>query len=143
MGDRWTILYDADCGFCRWSLDKILKRDRDRRLRPVPLQAPEADRLLPGMSDATKRASWHLVSPDGRVWSAGAAAAPMARLLPRGAPIARLAETFPRLTERLYRWVADNRDKLGRRLGDEACSVDPSKARTPEADQPPSAPSNS
>jgi predicted DCC family thiol-disulfide oxidoreductase YuxK len=125
----WTILYDADCGFCRWSLDKILKRDRNRRLRPVPLQSAEADELLLGMSDEDKRASWHLVAPDGRVWSAGDAAAPMARLLPSGAPVAFLADTFPGLTNRIYRWVANNRDRLGSRLGEQACAVDPSHPR--------------
>jgi predicted DCC family thiol-disulfide oxidoreductase YuxK len=129
MEDRWTIIYDADCGFCRWSLDKLLARDRDGRLRPLALQNAEADGLLPGMSEETKRASWHLVSPDAHVWSACAAAAPLARLLPKGAPVAFLAETFPGLTERIYRWVANNRDCLGRRLGEQACAVDPSRPR--------------
>jgi predicted DCC family thiol-disulfide oxidoreductase YuxK len=128
--EQWTVLYDADCGFCRWSLAKILKRDRSKRLRPIPLQSAEANDLLPGMSDEDRRASWHLVAPDGRIWSAGAAAAPMARLLPKGAPVAFLAETFPRLTERVYRWVANNRDRLGKRLGEDACAVDPSRSRS-------------
>lgn len=127
MSDRWTLVYDADCGFCRWSLAKILRRDRDKRLRVVPLQSPESDQLLPAMSREEKYASWHLVSPDGRVWSSGAAAEPLARLLPGGAPVAFLARTFPKTTNRIYRWVADHRDTLGRRLGEKACSVDPSR----------------
>jgi predicted DCC family thiol-disulfide oxidoreductase YuxK len=129
VDERWVILYDADCGFCRWSLDKLLAWDRDERLRPVALQSDEADALLPEMDDGTKMASWHLVAPDGRAWSAGAAAAPIARLLPRGAPVAFLAETFPGITSRIYRWVADNRDRLGRRLGEKACAVDPARNR--------------
>ena len=71
-----TVLYDQDCGFCRWSMAKILAWDRRGALRPVALQGPEADRLLPGMDPETKMASWHLLGPDGRVHSAGAAAAP-------------------------------------------------------------------
>jgi len=41
-----VLLYDEDCGFCRWSLDKILAWDRAERVRPVPIQSEEASRLL-------------------------------------------------------------------------------------------------
>jgi predicted DCC family thiol-disulfide oxidoreductase YuxK len=109
-----VILYDADCGFCLWSLDKVLALDRRGRLRPVALQDPEADALLPGMEQETKMASWHLVRPDGSAHSGGAALPPLLRLLPGGGPLAVLAERFPRATERGYRWVAENRDRLGR-----------------------------
>jgi predicted DCC family thiol-disulfide oxidoreductase YuxK len=112
--ERWTLLYDRDCGFCRWALAKVLAWDRGRRLRPVPLQDPEADELLGAMSAEAKLASWRLVAPDGGVTSAGAAAAPLLRLLPGGGPLAALAERFPRLTERAYRWVADHRSVLAR-----------------------------
>lgn len=125
----WAILYDADCGFCRWSLDRILAWDRSGRLRPVPLQSPEAAALLPGMTEEDRMASWHLVAADGRIWSGGDATAPIARLLPAGAPVAFLAEAFPGVTRRLYRWVADNRDRLGRRLGEKVCAVDPERRR--------------
>ena len=109
------ILYDADCGFCRWSLSRFLAWDRHGRLRPVALQDPEADALLPNMSEEEKMDSWHLVV-DGRVYSAGAAFPPLFRLLPGGRPFAALAAAFPGATERLYRFVSRNRGRLGRRL---------------------------
>ena len=126
---RAVVLYDEDCGFCRWSLAKVLAWDREGRIRPVPLQSEEADRLLPGMEQEQRMASWHLVTEDGRVSSAGAAVAPLADLLPLGAPVALVARTLPGTTERVYRWVAEHRDELGRRLGADACSVDPSQVR--------------
>lgn len=125
--DRHVILYDEDCGFCRWSLDKILAWDKEKRLRPLPLQSPEADQWVGDMDRDTRYASWHLVTPDGRVYSAGAAAEPLAKLLPGGAPVAVIAGAFPKTTDRIYRWVARNRDRIGERLGTQACSVDPSK----------------
>jgi predicted DCC family thiol-disulfide oxidoreductase YuxK len=125
--ERHVVLYDEECGFCRWSLDRLLRWDRHGRLRATPIQSDEGDRLLTDLSEEDRLASWHLVAPDGRRSSGGAAAAPMARLLPAGAPLALLTETFPRTTDRLYRWVARNRDALGRRLGEQACSVDPSR----------------
>jgi predicted DCC family thiol-disulfide oxidoreductase YuxK len=125
MATDHILLYDADCGFCRWSLDKILARDRYHRIRPLPLHSAEAGALLPGMDEKTKMASWHLVLPDGTVRSAGDAVAPLLRLLPKGRPLASVAATMPGLTRATYRIVARNREKFGRMLGQKACAVDP------------------
>jgi predicted DCC family thiol-disulfide oxidoreductase YuxK len=111
-----VILYDRDCGFCKWSLDKLLRWDRAGRLRPVAIQSDEGERLLSGMSREAMLDSWHFVEPDGSVTSAGAAAVPLARLLPGGRPIAFVLGRFPRATERAYRWVADHRGPLARVL---------------------------
>ena len=108
------MLYDADCGFCKWSLDKLLAWDRRRRLRPVAIQSPQGEQLLAGMTEDERLASWHLVLPSGEVRSGGAAAEPLARLLPGGRPLAAVFAAFPRATERAYRWVADHRSALAR-----------------------------
>lgn len=115
-GPDHALLYDADCGFCTRSMQRLLRLDRRGRLRPVPIQSEEGRRLLAPMPDSEQLASWHLVAPDGTVSSGGSAAAPLVRLLPAGAPVARTLATFPRLTDRAYAWVADHRDWLGRFL---------------------------
>jgi predicted DCC family thiol-disulfide oxidoreductase YuxK len=112
----WTLLYDADCGFCRWSLSLVLALDRRRRLTPVAIGSPAADELLADMALEERAASWHLVAPGGRRTSAGAAAPPLLRLLPGGRGPAALLASAPGLTERAYRWVADHRATLGRAL---------------------------
>ncbi|HXV34842.1 MAG TPA: DUF393 domain-containing protein [Gaiellaceae bacterium] len=122
-----VILYDADCGFCRWAVDKVLAWDRAGKLRPAALQGPEADRLLRGLSDEEKMASWHLVV-DGNRYSGGAAAAPLLRLLPGGRPLAPVVARFPRTSDRAYRFVARNRDRFGRLAGTR-CEVDPGRRR--------------
>jgi predicted DCC family thiol-disulfide oxidoreductase YuxK len=114
--EQAVILYDADCGFCRWSLHTILAWDSANLLRPVALQDPEADRLLKGMDHRQKMGSWHLVTPDGAIYSAGAAVPPLMEILPAGKPLAVVASTFPKATESLYQWVARNRGTLGRLL---------------------------
>jgi predicted DCC family thiol-disulfide oxidoreductase YuxK len=111
---RWTVLYDPDCGFCRWSLAQVLALDRGRRLRPVGLGTAEADGLLADISPGQRAASWHLISPDGWRESAGAAAPPLLRRLPGGRVPAAILSRTPRLTERTYRWVADHRSNLSR-----------------------------
>ncbi len=126
---RAALLYDRDCGFCRWATGKLLAWDRRGRLRAVPLADPEAERLLPGMDRERRMASWHLVAADGRVRSAGRAVAPLLRLLPAGTPLAALAETFPGITDRLYDWTSGHRGRLGAFLGQRRCAVDPSGRR--------------
>ena len=77
----------------------VLKWDREKRLRPVP--GADLD-------------SWQLIPPGGSVIAAGAAFSPLFRVLPGGAPFARLAERFPGPADRGYRWVADHRGAFGR-----------------------------
>jgi predicted DCC family thiol-disulfide oxidoreductase YuxK len=112
--DRWVVLYDADCGFCTWLLAGLLRADRGARLRPIALQRPEADDLLPDLAPAERMASWHLISPTHARHSGGAAVAPLLRLLPGGRVPAVAFARIPRLTERGYRWVADHRSQLSR-----------------------------
>jgi predicted DCC family thiol-disulfide oxidoreductase YuxK len=122
--DGVTVLYDEDCGFCRWSLDKILAWDRHGRLRPVAIQGEEGRRLLAAVPESERLDSWHLVEPSGAVRSGGDAAAPLVSLLPGGRPIAALFRAFPGLTDRAYRLVAGNRERLARLLRiDASCRV--------------------
>jgi predicted DCC family thiol-disulfide oxidoreductase YuxK len=110
---RWTAIYDADCGFCRWSLGLLLRADRGSRLRPLALGTPEADRLLADLPLEQRLASWHLVSPGGERKSAGAALPDVLELLPGGRAPAAVLTRLPGATERGYRWLADHRSTLG------------------------------
>jgi predicted DCC family thiol-disulfide oxidoreductase YuxK len=119
-----AILYDSDCGFCKWSLDKVLLWDRRERLRPVAIQSREGQALLSDVPAGERLDSWHLVDPRGGISSAGAGAGPLARLLPGGRPLAFVFERFPRTTDRAYRWVADHRALLARLVRvDDACEL--------------------
>ena len=111
-----VLLYDQDCGFCKWSLDKILAWDRSKCLRAVSIQSEEGERLLAGVDPTVRLDSWHLVSTDGELFSAGAVAEPLARILPWGRPLAVVFGAFPGLTEGMYRCVAGHRDRWARLL---------------------------
>lgn len=111
------MLYDGDCGFCRWCTAALLAWDRRGVLRPADLRSADADRLLAGMSDAERFGSWHLVAPDGVVHSRGRAAAPLLRLLPGGAPAAAVIARAPRLADRAYALAVRHRGTLGRLVG--------------------------
>lgn len=108
------MIYDRDCGFCRWSLATLLALDRSHRVRPVPLGTPAADELLADLTTPERVASWHLISPAGRRDSAGAGAAPLLRLLRGGRFPSMLLAAAPRTTDHVYRWVADHRSSLSK-----------------------------
>jgi predicted DCC family thiol-disulfide oxidoreductase YuxK len=117
------VLYDDGCGFCRWSAAKIAARDRNRRLRFAPIRSAEGEARLDGMDPAKRDGSWHLITRDGRVASAGAAVPFLLRELPGGSPLAWAADALPRSTDRAYRAVARRRGALGRLLHIDACDV--------------------
>jgi predicted DCC family thiol-disulfide oxidoreductase YuxK len=108
------VLYDGDCGFCKWLLAGLLRFDRARRLRPVALQRPEAEALLADLDPAERMASMHVVSADGTRTSAGAALPVLLGLLSGGRLPAAVLERFPRLTSAGYRWVATHRIGISR-----------------------------
>jgi predicted DCC family thiol-disulfide oxidoreductase YuxK len=110
----WTVLYDAECGFCAWVLSGLLAWDGAHRLRPMALQHSEARDLLAGVQSAERMASWHLISPGGTRYSGGAAVEHVLRLLPGGRMPAAAFTHFPGLTEKTYLWVADHRSQISR-----------------------------
>lgn len=110
----WTVLYDAECGFCTWVLSGLLRWDRALRLRPIALQRSEASDLLADLQSAERLASWHLISPAGARHSGGAAVVQVLRLLPGGRMPAAAFARFPRLTEKAYQSVAEHRSQLSR-----------------------------
>jgi predicted DCC family thiol-disulfide oxidoreductase YuxK len=112
--ETWTVLYDADCGFCRSALAGLLALDHDKRVRPLALQAPEAATLLADVDPTRRNESWHLISPSGERFSAGAGGAALLRLLRGGRVPATVLAAAPGATEHAYRWVADHRSTLSR-----------------------------
>jgi predicted DCC family thiol-disulfide oxidoreductase YuxK len=126
---RATLLYDDDCGFCRWSADRIRRWDSRGALAIASIQSATGQEMLRSIPHEMRLDSMHVVTADGRVWSGGEAVRVLLDLLPGGPIPALAAGTFPESTDRLYRWVARNRATFGRWLGEDACSVDPSHGR--------------
>jgi predicted DCC family thiol-disulfide oxidoreductase YuxK len=127
-GEQLTLLYDEDCGFCRWSAERLRRWDRRGSLRFVPIQSAPGLSALSSLGPDARLDSWHVVGADGRLWSGGDAIPVLLRSLPGGTPIAVLAAAAPGPTDAAYRWVATQRGRLGRLLGQRACAVDPSHA---------------
>jgi predicted DCC family thiol-disulfide oxidoreductase YuxK len=126
-GRSVTVLYDDDCGFCRWSADRIRRLDARGALVFAPIQGAVGAELLRAVPPELRPASMHAVTPDGRVWSGGEAVRVVLAELPGGGILSLVAAAAPELTDRLYRYVAANREVLGAWLGQDRCSVDPGR----------------
>jgi predicted DCC family thiol-disulfide oxidoreductase YuxK len=115
-----TVLYDQDCGFCRWSVGRLLAWDRARRVRPLAIQSDAGRRLLSDLAPEQRLASAHAVDAAGRRTSGGDALTAVAAVLPGGAPLAALGRRAPALARAAYGLVAGHRSLLGRLVGDGA-----------------------
>ena len=73
VGAVITVLDDEDCGFCRWSADKLRAWDTQHRLAFAAIQSARGAELLVAVPEAQRLDSMHAVTTDGRVWSGGQA----------------------------------------------------------------------
>ena len=96
----------------------LLSWDRRRRLLPASIQSPEGQRLLRDVKPELRLESAHAVTPEGRVYSGGAAFEHVAAVLPAGAPLGLVGRLFGRPVDRGYRWVAAHRTGLSRFVPD-------------------------
>ncbi|HYJ61270.1 MAG TPA: DUF393 domain-containing protein [Actinomycetota bacterium] len=127
MARPLLVLYDGDCGFCRWSADRLRAWDRRGRLTFGRIQ--DAGESLGPVSPTDRLVTAHAVEPDGRIWSGGAAMTRIAAEIPAGAPLAWVGRRWPGLAEAAYRAIVDRRERLGAWLGADACAVDPMAGR--------------
>jgi len=114
------VLYDAECGFCRWAMAWAVRRDHRHVLVIVPIQSPLGSELLVDVVPGERLRSAHVVREDGRRRSGGAAAAEVLSALPATRALGRLACRMPRTAALLYGAVAARRKSFGRFVGQEA-----------------------
>jgi nitroreductase/predicted DCC family thiol-disulfide oxidoreductase YuxK len=114
------VLYDADCGFCRWAMAWAVKRDHRRVLVTAPIQSSLGSELLADIVPGERLLSAHVVHEDGSRRSAGAAVTDVLSALPATRSLGRLAQRLPRTTALLYGAVAAQRKSVGRLIGRKA-----------------------
>jgi predicted DCC family thiol-disulfide oxidoreductase YuxK len=113
------VLYDADCGFCRWAMAWAVGHDHRHVLVPVPIQSPLGCELLGDVVPGDRLRSAHVVREDGRRRSGGAAVADVLSVLRPTRMLGRLTRSLPRTTAVLYGVVAVRRKSFGRLVGKE------------------------
>ena len=104
---RPTLIYDADCGFCRRWIGRIQKWDRGKAVSYLPLKDPDAPEVA-GRPFRDLTRAVHLARPDGSVFAGAAAAKELFAYLPGGwglRGLMRLPGIMP-LSAKIYAWVA-------------------------------------
>jgi len=112
--DRPLLVWDGDCGFCRRSLEYIRDRAGDH-LHYAPFQ--HVHRYFDGIDQADFERGVHLVEPDGLHYSGAEAIFRALGRAPDDGTWQSLYDRVPgfsTLTERVYRFVADNRPLVSR-----------------------------
>jgi predicted DCC family thiol-disulfide oxidoreductase YuxK len=114
------VLYDLDCGFCRWSMAWALRHDAGERLIAVPIQSPLGADLLAELDEHERLHSAHVLDERGVRHSGGAAAAQVLSALAPTRALGQLASRAPAPTSFLYAFVASHRHGFGRFVGQHA-----------------------
>jgi predicted DCC family thiol-disulfide oxidoreductase YuxK len=108
------ILYDADCGFCRWTVAWALKRDTRGVLDTITIQSDEATGMLADLDPVQRLRSMHVMHDNDRRESGGAAMRAVLEALPSTRRAAWFAAVWPQAADVLYTVVARNRRHFGR-----------------------------
>ena len=111
---KLAVLFDRECGFCRWSVAWLVRLDHSLALVPVAIQSDRGQRLLESVPEQLRLESAHVVDSEGRLFSGGDAAPVIVAKLRGGQAVAPLFRLAPGLTRAAYRAVAANRQSVGR-----------------------------
>ncbi len=114
------VLYDDDCGFCRWSMAWALRHDAGEQLVAVPIQSQLGAELLADLDEGERLRSAHVIDEHGARRSGGAAAADVLSALTPTQALGWVANRVPAPTSLIYDLVASHRYGVGRFVGQRA-----------------------
>ena len=112
----YAVVYDGSCAVCGRIVARLEKWDRRGSLEMVAAQAPGVGARFPWIPERALTESLQVVRvSDGRTWQGAAALEQLLDVLPRGRWVSWLfALPFARpVAEKLYRWFARNRYRMG------------------------------
>lgn len=115
LGRPYTLVYDGMCRICNPLADAVRRWDRRGRIEVIPSQATGLMARFPWIPrDAYARAI-QLIGPGGATYQGAGAIEHLLGILPRGRLIAWifLIPGIRVLADRVYRWVARNRYRMG------------------------------
>jgi predicted DCC family thiol-disulfide oxidoreductase YuxK len=120
--DSGVVLFDGVCNLCVWSVQFVLRRDRDAYFRFAALQSPVGQRLLRRYRVQLPADESVVLIERGHVYTHSEAWLRITRRLGGLWPLLGVVVVLPRpLRDRLYLWIATHRYRwFGRR---DACWV--------------------
>ncbi|MFN2398513.1 MAG: thiol-disulfide oxidoreductase DCC family protein [Gemmatimonadaceae bacterium] len=112
---QYTVVYDGHCKVCGRMVGVLREWDTNGVLEIVASQANGVHARFPWIPAPAYQESMQLIAPNGRTWQGAAAIEQLLTVLPRGRWMSwPFKLPFARgLAERLYRWFARHRYRLG------------------------------
>ncbi len=109
QNNRPIILFDGICNLCNGSIDFIVKRDRDKQFRFVPLQSEEGKSLIQKFKIPVNSDSVILIDSE-TVYFESDAVMQIAGKLPNPWKMVKAAKFIPlKIRNAIYRIIAKNR----------------------------------
>jgi predicted DCC family thiol-disulfide oxidoreductase YuxK len=114
MNERWFIVYDAECPFCRAQVADIKEHDTNRAFEFIPNEAALLFYKFPQLKDKDLNSTVWVVAPDGKLYCGAEAVYQIMRQLKFYRHIAWLYRMpiLHGLAEKTYKWVSLHRYKL-------------------------------
>jgi predicted DCC family thiol-disulfide oxidoreductase YuxK len=108
-------VYDGMCRICTRLSNVLRKWDTRRQIEVVPSQATGVMARFPWIPSRAYAEAIQLVGPGGETWQGAAAVEQLLTVLPRGRWIGWVFRIpyVRALADRIYRWVARNRYRMG------------------------------
>lgn len=115
LGRPYTLVYDGTCRMCTRLANVLRTWDARRSIEVVPSRTAGVMARFPWIPSRAFSEAIQLVGPGGKTWQGAPAVEQLLRVLPRGRWIAWVfAIPFVRaIADRVYRWIARNRYRLG------------------------------
>lgn len=115
MSHEYTVVYDGHCKVCGHLVGVLRAWDTNELLEIVPSHASGVHARFPWISTAAYQESIQVIARNGRTWQGAAAIEQLLTVLPRGRWMSWIFKLpFARgIAERLYRWFARHRYRLG------------------------------
>ncbi len=115
QGRPYTVVFDGVCKMCKRLVGLLRKWDTGNQLELVPFQAPGVQARYPWIPPKAFIEAVQMVGPGGKSWEGRAAIEQLLSVLPKGRLLSWLFDLpYARtLGDRIYRWVARNRYRLG------------------------------
>ena len=127
QGDM-VIIYDGQCAFCRRSISRIRRRDRDDQFVYLPRDTRGLETRYPQITQGDFDTGMRLIGPDGTLYVGADAIHKIASHLPYYRRFTWLYRVpiVHQLARGVYGWIAAHRLKLSQYCSDgQACRIDP------------------
>ena len=115
LGRPYTCVYDGTCEVCTRLANALRTWDRDGRVEIVPSQAAGVAARFPWIPARAYAEALQLIGPGGQTWQGAAAIEELLNILPKGRLASWVFEIplLRTLADRMYKWFARNRYRLG------------------------------